>query len=143
MKNRGPQVIDIEPDGESGGFCDCCGTESRTIWGYAYIGGNAVACYFLQWTVGASLEAHPANFDLIYGNWEDGASEADRCAVSMIHFEQDGRPGSMVIDASERPVARSPLVGHVLKREEVIDTELAGRAFDIFDAVITSDPRLS
>lgn len=92
--------------------------------------------------MGASLQDHPANMDLIVGKWGDGATSDDRVAVSLIHFESDDGPGVMVIDADERPIASNDLVGRALRREEVIGTPLASEAFSIFDAVLLNDPRL-
>lgn len=101
-------------------------------------------CQLLHaWTVGKSLDTHPANFDLIYGRWGDGASNSDRRAISLLHFENEDGPGVMVIDAKDRPIATSSLVSKALTRDEVIGTDLAKHVFAIFDAVITQDTRLT
>lgn len=97
----------------------------------------------MEWTVGASIETHPANFDLIYGRWGDGTSSSDRCAISMLHFENENGPGVMVIDAKDRPVATNSLVSKALTRDQIIGTDLAPYVFAIFDAVITKDKRLA
>ena len=136
-------MIDIEPVDESKGACDCCGRQTRTVWGYVREDGQAIASYYMQFTVGATLITHPANFDLIYGAWGDGTTAADRCAVSLVHFENENGPGVMVIDAQDRPVAKSQLVGAALARNDVVGTPLATRAFAIFDAVVQQDHRLS
>ncbi|WP_218132112.1 hypothetical protein [Roseicitreum antarcticum] len=136
-------MIEVEPTGESGGHCDCCGQQTRAVWGYVNEDQGTVASYFMQWTVGASLETHPANLDLIYGRWGDGASSADRCAVSLLHFENENGPSVMVIDAKNRPIATSSLISKAMTRDEVIGTDVAQHAFAIFDAVITQDKRLT
>jgi hypothetical protein len=137
-------MFEVEPTEESGGVCDCCGNQTRTVWGYVHEeGGGTIASYFVQWTVGKSIEDHPANFDFIYGAWGDGATKNDRCAISLIHFETEGAPGVSVINASDRPVASSELVGSTMSREELIGTPLAQQIFSIFDAVIVQDNRLS
>jgi hypothetical protein len=135
-------LIEIEPTDESGGHCDCCGHQTRTVWGYVREDHGPVASYFMQWTVGKSLDTHPANFDLIYGRWGDDTSSADRCAISLLHFENENGPGVMVIDATDRPVASSSLVSNALMRDEVVGTDLARHVFAIFDAVISQDKRL-
>ena len=135
-------IFEVEPSGESGGFCDCCGNQTRTVWGFVWKEGEPIASYFLHWTVGKSIEGHPANFDLIYGRWGEGTQKADRLAISLVHFTNDGVPGVSVINAADRPVAHSELVGSALSRDNVIDTFLAEEAFGIFDAVITQDHRL-
>jgi hypothetical protein len=136
-------MFEIEPGGESSGHCDCCGNQTHTIWGFVRAKGAAVASYFLQWTVNKSIETHPANFDLIYGLWGEGTSRSDRKAISLVHFENAGVPGTSIIDAATRPIAASELVGSTLKREEVVGTPLAREVFAIFDAVLVQDPRLS
>ena len=50
---------------ESHGDCDCCGNRTRTVWGEVLDADEAVAVYFVQWTVGAP--SHWPNFDLIIG----------------------------------------------------------------------------
>ncbi|MDD7974011.1 hypothetical protein [Roseinatronobacter alkalisoli] len=137
-------VFEVEPTEESGGFCDCCGNQTRTVWGYVHEkAGGTVAAYFVQWTVGKSIEDHPANFDLIYGTWGEGASKNDRRAISLIHFETEGIPGVSVVNANDRPIASSDLVGSAMSREELIGTPLAQQVFAIFDAVLLQDSRLS
>jgi len=135
--------LEVEPTGESGGTCDCCGNRSRTVWGFVHRrGAETVASYFVQWTVGRSLAEHPANFDLILGSWGDGASADDRCAISMLYSENEDGPSVMVIDATDRPRDMSSLASSVLTRAEVIGTPLAAAAFAIVDAIFLQDDRL-
>ena len=137
--------LEVEPTGESGGTCACCGNQSRTVWGLVRKLGPeaiAVASYFAQWTVGSSLADHPVNFDLVLGSWGDGTSADDRCAISFIYSEAENGPGVMVIDATDRPTAASGLAGSVLTRDEVVGTPLATAAFAIVDAVLLQDDRL-
>ncbi len=136
-------AFEIEPTGESGGYCDCCATQTRTIWGWVHAAEGTVAAYFFHWTVGKSFDSHPANFDLIHGAWGETATPHERCAVSMLYFENEKGPHVMVIDAKDRPVANSELAGSALRRDEIISTPLAPRVFAIFDAVLTQDPRLT
>ncbi|WP_418592101.1 hypothetical protein [Ponticoccus sp. (in: a-proteobacteria)] len=136
-------MYEVEPTEESRGFCDCCGNQTRTVWGYVHEeGGGTLASYFVQWTVGQSIEDHPANFDLVFGAWGEGTSKSDRCAISLVHFESEGVPGVSVIDANDRPIASSELVGSAKSREELIGTPLIQQVFAIFDSVILQDNRL-
>lgn len=136
-------MFEVEPTEESDGVCDCCGSQTRTVWGFVHEEGRGtVASYFVQWTVGKSIEDHPANFDLIYGGWGEGATKSDRCAISLVHFESEGVPGVSVINANDRPVATSDLVGSAMSREELVGTPLDQHIFSIFDAVILQDNRL-
>ena len=133
--------ITVEPDGQSGGLCDCCRTESRTIWGYAYLDGAAVASYHVRWTVGVPLTGHPALFDLSLGPWGEGSEPAQRVAVRAWHFDEDGTTGIMLGDATEAPSLRAGLVGRGARRDEVQGTPLAALAFAVIDAIFLHDGR--
>ncbi|MEX0300874.1 MAG: hypothetical protein AB3N24_00485 [Leisingera sp.] len=139
-----PDGVDyeVEPLGQSNGVCECCGNETRLVWGFVHAPAGTVASYYVHWTAGAGLDRHPANYDFIIGLWGEDASPADRVAVSMVHFENEKGPGVMVIDASGRPSASSDLAASVLDRESVVGTEVAATAFAIFDAVCLQDPRI-
>jgi hypothetical protein len=47
-----------------------------------------------------------------------------------------------VIDAADRPISRSELVGAALARSQVIGTPIATRVFAICDAIFAQDTRL-
>jgi hypothetical protein len=133
---------EVEAMGEAAGQCECCGKPSQSIWGVVHrAGAESVASYFLQWTPGADLAAHPANLDMIIGAWGEGTGAADRVAVSMLYGEGEAGPAVMVIDAKPRRIAKNPLVGAALERDEVIGTPMAKAVFDIFDAVFAQDAR--
>lgn len=137
-------MFEIEPTNESQSFCDCCGKQTRTIMGYVHEkNGDTVASYIMQWTVGMPFDSHPANFDIIYGRWGEGAESKDRCAISLLYFEEGGRPGVMAIDANDRPVGNSSLVGKAMSRDEIIGTDIAKQAFAVFDTVLLGDKRLA
>jgi hypothetical protein len=132
--------LEVEPDGSQDfGPCECCGDRSRRVWGFVHRGDATEAAYGVHWTLGKVAE-HGAHVDLILGRWGEGAERADRYAVSL-----EFRPGAgvMVIDASERDIARSELVSRALRREEVIGTPLAQRVFDLIDAIWLQDGRIA
>jgi len=131
----------VEPGTSADVACDCCGSQSRTVSGFVYRGDDAAAAYFVQWTVGG-VDSHGAHFDLILGKWGDGATAADRCAVALEFRRTDKGPAFMVIDASDRRVSQSVLVGRALTRAEVIGTPTAAVAFGIVDAVWIQDDRI-
>ncbi len=133
---------EVEPMGEAAGHCDCCAKTSRSIWGVVHrSGAETVASYVLQWTPGADLAAHPANLDLILGAWGEGTGAADRVAIALQYGDGVNGPGVSAIDAKPRRIARNPLVGAALNRDEVIGTPVAQAVFDIFDAVFLQDAR--
>jgi len=135
--------LTIEPSGSKDfGPCECCGGQSRTVWGHAHGPAGTVAAYFVQWTLG-QVDRHGAHFDLIIGKWGTGANRSDRFSVSLEFRRTDKGPSFMVIDSGGRPVASSNLVGKSLAREEVIGTALAQVAFDIVDAVWLQDDRIA
>lgn len=127
--------------GESGGHCDCCGNDSRCVWGMVYEGEAALAAYWMHWTVGHMNEPG-ANLDLVIGRWGDGATANDRVAVALLHRQQpDGSPPLMVIDAADSPTDSRTLAATALPREEVIGTPLAAHVFSIVDAIYEQDGR--
>lgn len=133
---------EVEPLGQSSGVCDCCGNETRLVWGFVHAPAGTVASYYVHWTADSGLDRHPANYDFIIGRWGEDASPADRVAVSLMHFENEEGPGVMVIDAGGRPSAGSGLAASALDREGVVGKEFAATAFAIFDTVLLQDTRL-
>jgi hypothetical protein len=133
----------IEVDGSSDfGPCDCCGNMSRTVWGYVHRGAATEAAYFVQWTMGA-VDLHGANFDLIIGQWGEESASSDRQAVSLAFRRLESGPSFMVIDAGDRPVASSDIVGTCLRRDDVVGTPAAKQAFEIVDAIWLQDRRIA
>jgi ADP-ribosylglycohydrolase len=122
------------------GPCECCGADSRTVWGF--VSGRESASYFVHWTLGRVPEKG-AHFDLVMGEWGEHTTDADRFAVSLAFRQTDMGPSFMVVDAGSRRIAASPLVARTMRRDEVIGTPLAKRVFDIVDAVWLSDPRIA
>lgn len=124
------------------GPCDCCGANSRTVSGTVLRGGEVVAAYFVQWTLG-ELERHGAHFDLILGKWGDRTSRRDRFVVTLECRRTETGPGLMVVDSANRPAASSELVARALSRSEVIGTPLAQLAFQVVDAIWLHDVRIA
>ena len=121
--------------------CECCGDSSRTVWGLIYRDGYADASYFVHWTLG-KVASHGAHFDLILGAWGDGTTSADRYAVSLEYRLTDKGPAFMVIDATTRNISKHELAGRGLLREEVVNTELSDRLFELVDAIWLQDARV-
>jgi hypothetical protein len=128
----------VEPAGESGGHCDCCGNETRTIWGYLRSGEQPIAAYYFQWT--RRKPEHFPNLDFLIGTWGDDAVH-DRKLVSWCFNPM--APGFMAIDSADRPAAKSPLCAKPLTRDEVIhDDRLMKLTTELIDAVWLGDPRV-
>ena len=122
------------------GPCECCGMMTTRVWGYVYRMEEAIAAYFVEWTPG-----HPdaaASFDLIIGRWGEQVGNSDRRAASLEYRQLNGGPAFMAVDAAARPVGSSPLVGHALRRDEVIGTAVAVEVFAICDLIYLDDPRI-
>ncbi len=122
------------------GPCSCCGHMSRTVWGYLNREDQTVAVYYVQWTLGR-LD-HGANFDLIVGPWDSDSSADDRSVVAVAYRLTPKGPQFMVIDALERPAAKSTLAKTALKRGQVIGTPLAAEIFAMVDAIWLHDGRI-
>jgi hypothetical protein len=131
----------VEPLEESGGFCNCCGEASRSVWGLVHHGDATVAAYWMHWTVG-HLDEPGANLDLAIGAWGEAALPSDRVAASLLYRQpEDDPPAFMVIDAADRAIAKGALVGGALRREDIIGTPLAEHVFGLVDAIFLQDDR--
>jgi hypothetical protein len=134
--------LQINPDDQhTFGPCTCCGNMTRRVWGYLYDGEIAVGAYFVEWTPG-HVEA-AANFDLILGKWGPGSATNDRKAVAVAYRNLETGPAFMVINAQERSLSASSLVGEALAREQVIGQPLADSVFAACDAIFLRDPRIA
>lgn len=134
-------ALSVEVSGSSESICDCCGSQSRTIWGQVDEGQATVAVYYIQWTVGSP--DHFPNLDLVIGPWGEGFGPTDRFLVSLVFRPDVGQGGFMVVDAKRRPANDPALCTKAFDRAEVVGTDLAPRVFSIVDAIWLGDPRLS
>lgn len=134
-------AFEVEPLGEGRGLCDCCGSQSKSVWGAVHRGAAAVAAYWVHWAEG-HLGEPGANLDLVMGRWGDDTSAVDRFGIALRHRElADGTSALMVIDAVGRPMCDGTLAGSGLARDEVIGTPLAAQVFAIVDAIYEQDSR--
>jgi hypothetical protein len=140
--NKQMEALRVEPTGtKDHGPCECCGNNSRCVWGFIHARKGMLASYFVHWTVGR-VSDHGANFDLILGNWGAKAIAADRRLVTLAYRLFETGPEFMVIDGHERPAANSELFGRVLRRSEVVGQPIAKQAFDAVDAILAQDARV-
>jgi hypothetical protein len=136
------EALRVEPTGSiDDGPCECCGNNSRCVWGFIDAPEGTLASYFVHWTLGRVAD-HGANFDLILGKWGDQAGAQDRCLVSLAYRLCEGGPQFMVIDGHNRPAAKSELVGRVLRGPEVVGQPIAKQAFSAVDAILAQDTRV-
>ncbi len=132
--------LEIEENSESGGFCDCCGNQSRTVWGYVYADGAAHAAYFVSWT--CDKPDHSPNFDIIIGTWGNDKSNDKKLSSWILNTSPDSS-GFVAIDSSDRRIADSDLVSETLSRDQVIsDPNLKELATAIIDAIWIQDSRI-
>lgn len=131
-------ALEVEPNGESGGHCDCCGHETRTIWGYVHKGEQTLASYFVQWTRNAPT--HFPNIDFLVGTWgHDNIN--DKKLISWQY--NPASPSFMVIDSTTRPLAKSQLCARALTREDVkSNSSLMASTAELLDAIWLGDPRI-
>ena len=135
-------LMRVEPTGSNDfGPCECCGNNSRTVWGFIHTPRDTLASYFVHWTLNR-VSDHGANFDLIMGNWGEHATAQDRCLVSLAYRLFEDGPQFMVIDGHDRPSAKSDLVGRVLRRDDVVGQPISKQAFAAVDAILADDTRL-
>jgi hypothetical protein len=137
------RAFKLEPEGSlDTGPCYCCGNISRSVWGSARLDGSPFARYSVHWTVGL-VAKHGANFDLIVGRWGVGSTASDRCAVGLAFRLIKSKPQFIVIDASNRDVARNHLAGRALAPAEVVGHPLAQDIFALRDAILMNDARVA
>lgn len=131
-----------EPDGSHDhGPCPCCGSTSRTVWGYLTGDGRTAGVYYVHWTVGRV--DHGANFDIVIGRWGEGSSPADRSNIAVAFRLMPEGPQFMVVDAGGRPLARrGSLAANSLRRDQVIGTPVATEVFAMLDAIWVQDHRI-
>ena len=135
-------MLSVEPTKES--FtpnCDCCGSPSRTVWGYVH-SDHDTSVYYVHWAPGL-LAKRGAFWDLVLGAWGETATPADRAGVSLEWRLFESGPQFMVVDAADRPFAKSGLFDIALSRRDVIGKPLAKMAFEIVDAVLAQDSRVA
>lgn len=135
-----PNIL-ATPWSESSGLCDCCGRESKTIWGDLSDNNASLATYFIQWAVGAP--EHKPNIDLIIGAWGEGTSSENRVLVSLL-FKPDKDGGAfMIIDSESRYPGKQSLCHKAMRRKEIVGTAFATEVFTLIDALWLTDPRIS
>lgn len=133
-------IVRAEFWNESTGHCDCCGKQTRTIWGGLSDASGAKAAYFVQWTEGEPR--HMPNIDLVIGQWGDGASPENRVLVSLAYQPRHGGGSFMVISGKGRPADDRGLCGRALERVDVIGTPFAAEVFSLVDALWLTEPRM-
>jgi hypothetical protein len=132
----------INPDDQrTFGPCKCCGNMTQRVWGYVNQDDATVAAYFVEWTPGHA--DHAASFDLILGKWGTETRSTDRMAVALAFRYVEAGPEFMVVDAADRPIGTSSLVGEALTREQVIGRPIAITAFAVCDSIFEHDDRIS
>jgi hypothetical protein len=124
------------------GPCECCGSMSRLATGLVYRDGNAYAVYQVHWTVG-QIERHGASFYIFLGQWGEDATATDRFAVAIRYRADAEATGFMIVDADQTCIASDSLAGRALRREEVVNTPLAKKVFDLIDFIWLHDGRIS
>jgi hypothetical protein len=133
----------VEPDGETeSGPCSCCGTRTKTLWGFIHRGDETIAAYYVSWTLGHKRR-DGATFEFIVGKWTEESTADDRQLLALAYRMTPQGAGFMVIDAKKRGAGDDELASKALKREEVIGTPLADEVFALADAVCLNDHRLT
>jgi hypothetical protein len=119
------------------GPCECCGTMSRTVWGFVYRDSNAYAVYYVRWTPGHVEK--DALFDVIFGPWGDDAGPPDRAMCSM---ELRKGVGFRVRDA--RTDGRSTTLAEtLLTREAFLGLPIKDEIFTLVDTIYLEDNRIA
>lgn len=123
---------------EATGYCDCCGKQSKTIWGDLADSSGTKAVYFVQWTV--DQPQHMPIFDIVLGLWGEGSTPKDRVLVSLLYQPRLGGGSFMISSGKGRRADRRTLCDRALERAEVIGTPVASEAFSMVDALWLTEP---
>lgn len=125
---------------QSTGCCDCCGKQSKTIWGDLGDSSGTKAIYFVQWTV--DQPQHLAIFDIVLGPWGEGTTPKDRVLVSLLYQPRLGGGSFMIASGKGRRADRRTLCDRALERADVIGTPVANEAFSMVDSLWLTEPRI-
>lgn len=135
-------ALRIQPGAESPPtVCECCGNESRCVWGCIQEGERIVAVYFVHWTL--NTRKHLPNIDFLMGNWNDDTAR-DKIAISWVYNPTHESGGNYVaIDSQDRPVAKNDLCSVALTREQVVSNkDLVGLCGQMFELIWAQDQRV-
>lgn len=131
------QSFELEQDGVSNAFCDCCGNRTTRIWGWLHTPDATTAAYYVTWT--ESKPDHGASVEIIFGEWGEGADRTRRTYASVRYDRLEAHGSFMVQDATDNMLT---LAAHKLARADVIGTPLAPLIFSMLDAIWLGDNRL-
>lgn len=125
---------------ESTGYCDCCGKQSKTIWGDLGDSSGTKAVCFVQWTV--DQPRHMPVFDIVPGPWGEGATPKDRVLVSLLYQPRCGGGSFMIGSGTGRRADSRTLCYRALERADLIGTPIADQAFSMVDALWLTERRI-
>jgi len=118
--------------------CQCCGRATRRISGFVYSRDDARAAYLACWTDGHRDLG--AEMVLSIGEW-GGAPPAQRVAVALQWSCPPSGPGCVVIDGPSSKWHGRTLLGRLLSRGDVLNSEVGEEAFRIADLIYAEDHR--
>lgn len=135
--------VRVEPSGSNDfGPCGCCGSMSRTVWGYLYEEGMARCVYYVQWTLD-QVPRHGANIDLLLGSWGDDSTPDDRVAVSLVFRVGENGPEFASMDPDDREHAKSGMATHGIPGRHVLGNTVAADSYAFTHAIFGQDERLA
>ena len=137
---NGEDIVRANFWNESTGYCDCCGKQSKTIWGGLGDSSGTKALYFVQWTV--DQPQHMPNVDIVLGPWGEGIAPQDRMLVSLLYQPRLGGGSFMVASGKGRRADDRTICDRALERTDVIGTPLANEVFSLVDVLWLTEPRI-
>ncbi len=119
------------------GTCSCCGSTTRTVWGYVYRDDDAFAVYYFRWSRG-----HEPGMLLSWGGWGEGAEVDQRRVVGLGLSVVDGKAATQLVRADTLPGVPADLstLGRVVEPAEAKGTR--GEWFGAYSNVLAKDPRI-
>ena len=135
-------MLRIAPEGSTDlGPCADCGQMNRRVYGFVYLDENAYAVYYVHWTLNR-ITTHGARFDVLFGEWGEDATPDDRYHVALDYGMSGNEPGFRIVDADTSSSTLRKLAATACRREDILGSTIAKRAFEVIDAIWLQDDRL-
>ena len=109
--------------------------------GYLHREGSGTIYYRFNWTIGKIAE-HGVTIEVIFGQWDNQKPRGDGYGIVIYYREDDEVCGFMIGNADDTSLAKHPLVGHAVRREEIAGTPVAKELFEAIDYIWLHDDRL-
>jgi hypothetical protein len=120
--------------------CDCCGKVARTVYGFVYESGQALAMYHAGWSKG-----HPEQgvaLAIEFGKWGEGEAPEERHSIGVEVWPDKAKDIVRILDPDQSPWGDEKDMGRMLKRDEALAHPDKPSFLRVAKRVIYDDPRI-